>query len=274
MHTVKKWLKQACWKAGFEIRRRPATPSVAERPAPPRMSLEGALQQVKQQGWQPGTVIDVGAAYGAFTATCRTFFPDAKYLLCEPLAEYQPFLARLMAELRDAEYIPAAISAHSGEITIHVHPDFVGSSLYLEREDSDVNGVPRVVPTMRLDDVLTKTPCPPPVLLKLDVQGAEREALLGATSLLPQIDVMMLEVSFFEFFKDAPQICEMIAFLKQRGFVPYDLFGVQYRPLDQALSQVDLLFVKDDGLFRRHHFYATREQRAWQNQFLQRNMTG
>ncbi len=237
------------------------------------MSLEGALQQLQQLGWSPGTIIDVGAAYGAFTSTCRTFFPEAKYLLCEPLEEYAPFLQRFMTERHDVEYVPAAISSFSGETTIHVHPDFVGSSLYLEGEDSDVNGIPRTVRTLTLTDLFAEKPYHSPFLLKIDVQGAELHVLTGAESLLAQIDVVILEVSLFEFFKGGPQFYDVLAFMKDHGFVPYDLFGLQYRPLDHALSQCDFVFVQEVSEFRKHHIYATSCQRQQQNEAFRSVLT-
>lgn len=36
--------------------------------------------------------------------------------------------------------------------------------------------------------------------------------------------------------------------MKVKGFAPYDFLGLQYRPIDDALScQVDVVFVKEDG---------------------------
>jgi len=49
--------------------------------------------------------------------------------------------------------------------------------------------------------------------------------------------------------------------MKDRGFVVYDIFGGHNRPLDGALGQIDMAFVKENWQFRKSHFYATREQR-------------
>jgi hypothetical protein len=57
--------------------------------------------------------------------------------------------------------------------------------------------------------------------------------------------------------------------MKGIGFVVYDIMGLQYRPLDCALSQADLAFVKESGPFRRTHFYATPSQRTEQNRRIQ-----
>ena len=88
--------------------------------------------------------------------------------------------------------------------------------------------------------------------------------------MLNDSELVVLEVSFFPFFLDGPECAEIIAHMKARGFVPYDIVARQYRPLDGALSQVDIAFVRENGLFRRHHGYATAEQRHAQNHQMQR----
>jgi hypothetical protein len=57
--------------------------------------------------------------------------------------------------------------------------------------------------------------------------------------------------------------------MKSQGFVAYDLCGLQYRPLDHALAQVDLAFCREDGPFRRHHAYASASQRVQQDRRFQ-----
>ena len=56
---------------------------------------------------------------------------------------------------------------------------------------------------------------------------------------------------------------DVVAYMKNLGFVVYDIFGEDYRPLDGALGQIDIAFVKENGIFRTDHAYATAEQ--WQN---------
>jgi hypothetical protein len=60
--------------------------------------------------------------------------------------------------------------------------------------------------------------------------------------------------------------------MKSLGFVANDISELQYRPLDNALSQVDIAFVKERGLFRQRHFYATPEQRETQNRRIRIHM--
>jgi FkbM family methyltransferase len=253
--------------AGFELRRLAPGFSTSVH----RDSVLHVLELARTIGFVPRTVIDVGAAYGSFTRLCQTVFPDARYLLIEPLEEYRPLLEQEKQSSPSVQYTIAAASAHEGEIAINVHPDLVGSSLYREVETgTGVNGVTRTVHSVTVDRVSREAGGGGPYLLKVDVQGAELDVLEGAERTLGDSELIVLEVSFFKFFQDGPECAEIMAHMKARGFVPYDIVGRQYRPLDGALSQVDIAFVKEDGPFRRHHFYATAAQRNAQNQQMQR----
>ncbi len=130
---------------GFEIRRKIIIQDKK------RTSMQGALTHLKNMGFYPKTVIDVGVANG--TMPLYETFPLSKHILIEPLEEFKPSLEEFIKKYPNSEYIIAAATQKSGNITINVHPDLVGSSLYLENEESDVNGVPRVVLAITLDDL-------------------------------------------------------------------------------------------------------------------------
>lgn len=249
--------------AGLEVRR----VNPAGQGMPRRDSIHEVLLQAKARGFSPGTIIDVGAAYGSFAKQCVEVFPEAQCILVEPLREYQPLLDRLVGAHPRITYVMAAAGESSDERYINVHPDLVGSSLYREVEEgSGVNGTPRRIPTVTVDELVHKSGSASPFLLKADVQGAELNVLRGADKTLRATDYVLLEVSFFKFFHGGPECWDVLSAMKERGFVPYEIFSFQYRPLDNALSQVDIAFVRENGLFRQQHHYATPEQRTRQNE--------
>jgi FkbM family methyltransferase len=261
--VIKILLKRLFRAMGVECRRISAAETISRS----RESLFQLLEQAKAVGLSPNCIIDVGAAYGSFTRQCLEIFPDALYVLVEPLVEYEPMLTRLCKDHPGIRCVYAAAAASSSKAQLNVHPDLVGSSLFREVEEgTDVNGVPRTVDTVTVDEIVRESGFKGPFLMKIDVQGAELDVLRGAERTLQESDYVLIEVSFFKFFENGPEVGDVIAYMKERGFVPYDLFAIQYRPVDHALSQVDLAFVKERGRFRRHHFYATPQQRAEQNQ--------
>lgn len=230
-----------------------------------RISMDGVLGRLQHLGLRPRSIIDVGAAYGDFSRLCTSYFPAARLLMFEPLAEYKPYLDRVVEDFPQASVCAAAAGSEAGRRSINVHPDFVGSSFLLETEEqSDVNGVARDIAVTTIDRETASLELPSPVLLKVDVQGAELEVLAGAEKTLARCDAVILEATLFNTFAGGPLLHDVVAFMAVRGFCVYDITGNLYRPLDGALMQVDVVFVPGSSALRRHHAYATPEQRAEQ----------
>ena len=235
---------------GFDIRRR--RPAVATR-----ASMVGGLAQLSRLGFKPQTIIDVGVAYQ--TSELYQAFRDAHILLIEPLVEFEPFLGKICAEY-SAQYILAAAGETPGTVLLNVRADKVGSSILSEVQGSSVDSCPRTVPVITIDEACLERNLRGPFLIKADVQGAELQVLAGAKRTLQETEVIILEVSLFGFWIGGPQFYDVIAYMKECGFVAYDLCGFLYRPFDNALCQVDMIFARENGLLRRSHAFATPEQ--------------
>lgn len=225
-----------------------------------RRTMEGALQQLRRCGARPETVIDVGAAHGEWSEKCHRAFPDARFILIEPLEEYRSALSRRLEGLRGV-HVPAVAGAKIGSAVLHVHRDLVGSSVLLEREGGDVNGAPRAVAATTVDAVIAGEGAVSPYLLKVDVQGAELAVLAGAERALGSAIAVILEVSFFDFFEEGSQFEDVIQYMRDHAFSVYDIVEPLYRPLDGALSQADFVFVPARSALRTEHRYATPAQR-------------
>jgi FkbM family methyltransferase len=244
----------------------PAPVVRAEPPRVPRASLAGVLENLRRNGFAPGCVIDVGAARGHFTRQCAAVFPDASRLLFEPLRENEAELKALAEELGRARVVIAAAGERPGRRVLNVHDDLGGSSFLLEMEESEVNGIPREVPVTTIDAEIAANPMSGPFLIKADVQGAELIVLDGARTTLEQTEAVLLETTLFNTFEGGPILHEVVAYMADRGFCIHDLTEQLYRPLDGALIQVDVLFVRRTSASRRHNAYATAEQRREQLQ--------
>jgi hypothetical protein len=142
-----------------------------------------------------------------------------------------------------------------------VHPNHLnGSSLYKETMGTEVNGYERTVPMIKIDDVLNQKKLKGPYLIKTDVQGTELDVLEGGAQVLHEAEIISLEVSMFQFMKGAPEFYDVVVYMKEHGFVAYDIILGRNRPLDNALGQIDVVFVKENGQFRKDHSYATDKQ--------------
>jgi FkbM family methyltransferase len=227
----------------------------------PRASMRGALRQLASLGFTPRTVIDVGVAYE--TAELYQEFPKSDILLIEPLVEFEPFLKKICAT-HNAEYVLAAAGSAAGSATLNVHADRYGSSLLKEVEGASVDGTPRQVPMVTIDEVCAEKKLTGPYLIKVDVQGAELQVLAGAQWTLKETEAVILETTLFGTIVGGPQLFDVVSKMKEYGFAVYDIYGFTYRPFDQALAQTDMVFVREQGRFRELHVFATPEQRRAQ----------
>jgi len=220
--------------------------------------MKDALLHISHLGFIPETVIDVGAGEG--TLEIYETFPSAYHLLIEPLAEHEDSMKSIL-EKYEGSYVIAAAHSNSGEIEINVHVDHLdGSSVFKESMGSEVDGVQRTVKAIRIDDILREKNLNGPYLLKADVQGAELSVLDGAIEALKETEAVVLEVSMFEFMINAPQFFDVVVYMKKHGFVVYNFVDKAFRPLDGALAQIDIMFVKENGFFRKDHSFATLKQ--------------
>jgi FkbM family methyltransferase len=255
---IKRGVKNIFGILGLELRKK--RPSGEENPQPSaRTSFAGALRQLSKSGFRPKTVIDVGVAFE--TEELHQEFREAEILLVEPLVEFEPFLKRI-CERYKAQYVLAAAGAARGSAVLNVHTHQLECSSFFKETDGPLlDGTPREVPVVTIDEVCSERKLQGPYLVKIDVQGAELNVLAGAPETLKKTEVVILEVTLFEMLIGGPQLFDVMVYMKKRGFVLYDTWGFLYRPYDGALAQMDITFVRDKGFFRHSHLYATPDQR-------------
>jgi FkbM family methyltransferase len=247
---VRLFARKIARRFGYEL--------VKKEPNALRTNVAQSYKLIADLGFKPETLIDVGVAEGTPELYCA--FPEAHILMIEPIEEFKADIDLILAK-RSGSFVSAAAGATSGSVAINVHPHSLdGSSLLSEEIGSEADGFKRTIDMVRIDDVIKEKDLHGPYFLKLDVQGAELDALEGCRETLLKTDVVAMEISLFKFMKTAPELFEVIAFMKNRGFVAFDIVLQWNRPLDNALGQIDIIFVQEKGPFRKDHSFATLDQ--------------
>jgi FkbM family methyltransferase len=203
------------------------------------------IKILKEMGFEPRTVFDIGVAAG--TPDLYAAFPNAHFVLVDPTRESRPHMERI-ARHYDAAIFNVALGDRDGQVDIATRPDDInGATLF---EEIGPLGAPcrYSVPMYRFDGLFGEIGRP--AACKIDVQGAELMVLLGMGERMIDFDVFIVEVSLIATIKGAPDAYEVIAHMRQKGFVIFDIVGLARRPLDNALAQVDMLFVREDSPFR------------------------
>lgn len=198
-------------------------------------------------GFSPKVIVDVGASNGRWTRDCMKVFPDANYYCIEALLENEAELQDLVRENGRVRYRMNLVGAADGSGVINV--DGAGSSI-LKGHWGNPYGTQRSLPMRSLDSLIDEGWLAPPTLLKMDVQGYEIEVLKGAGRALQSAQGVIAEVSFISFQDGMPVAGDVMAFLRDRDFVCYDILSLATRPLDGALAQADLFFVRTGNPLR------------------------
>jgi FkbM family methyltransferase len=223
----------------------------------PNRSFTDFFSHLASLHYQIQTVIDVGVGRG--TETLYKGTQGAFYYLIEAVPDTRGHVANIAKKLGGIFFNVAAGKEH-GQVEFYLHDDITGSSLLKQLEDDErINGTLITVPMERLDVLLPKE-IKRPSLLKVDTQGLEIDVIKGAHGLLNSIDIVILEASFHKFRQGAPEIADVIGYMNGLGYVPYEILEGHYRSIDNALAQVDLVFVRKDSILRENETFFSAGQ--------------
>lgn len=202
------------------------------------IGMAAALEGLRRRGYQPEVVYDVGAADGSWTRLALGHWPKATFVCFEPLAERLGDLRALQAKHPKSVRIEACgVGDCDGELSLGV-TEFLWDSSFAYGGASS-----RQVPVRRLDS-LVDGGVPLPSFIKIDVQGFEKRVLDGGPRAMAHADLILMECTFFQFCDEMRTLDVTIAYMATHGFVPYEFVDFLRRPLDGAMGQCDLLFVR------------------------------
>ena len=217
---------------------------VLSRP-PGQFSLQQVkLENARRRGLKIEAVIDGGASDGSWAREIQATYPNARVLCVEPREECQAGLAQTARELKGVDYAATLLGDREGTMRMNIAD--TQSSILDNSQGQHFGTSVKEYPITTLDKLVQQKNFPWPDLIKLDLQGAELQALAGAGECLRRGQALLLEVSFIELQKGCPLLYDVVTFCHSVGYRVYDIPSLWHRPLDGALAQGDFLFLKDD----------------------------
>jgi FkbM family methyltransferase len=138
------------------------------------------LLLLQERGFTANTVIDIGAAEGAFflTRSQLQLFPSARHFFVDAMQENEDIYRRLAGNFK-AGYEITALSCVDGEVVVRIDPNFYNTHIDLLQPGTPYEGLRRI-PVCALDGLVERHGLRPPFVLVLDVQGGALDALRGA----------------------------------------------------------------------------------------------
>lgn len=186
-------------------------------------------------------LIDVGVAQG--TPELYLAAPDAFLLMIEPLEVFEPHIAKTLKR-RPGEWLKFGVGSRAQLAEFVVCPDPRKSGRQ-PRSSSAVAENRVSVEIRTLDDLVGSHPRvleARSIVLKIDCEGDELEALLGADALLGRVDVLIVEQGLLAS-KQAASPSEVVALASTKGLELFDVVAVGR--VGGIAQHADLVFVRD-----------------------------
>lgn len=201
------------------------------------------INKLKNKGYNPDYIFDIGACQGNWTQQCLSIFPNSTYYLFEPI-NYQ-HLDRFK-NISNIHVFNELLFDAEKEVNFYEMRN-TGDSIFREKTPHFENCAPIVKKTSKLENLIDTTNMNN-IFCKIDTQGSELPILNGSLSFIDKIDFLLLEIPFFgQYNTGVPSFLEHINALDSLGFIVYDIAESHY--INEFNMQVDFIFIN-----KNHHF--------------------
>lgn len=197
--------------------------------------LPKILNAASRVGLPSAVVFDIGARHGYWSEYLSRHL-KAEFILFEANEEHSWRLKE-----RGFRFFTGVLSDRERDVK-WFGKGGTGDSYYKENTSTygDVGGVTKRASTLDLQIDLHSLPLPD--LVKLDTQGSEIDIMKGAPKAMANATFVHIECALVEYNEGAPQLSEILAYMKSQDFLPCDICEEHRK--GGALIQVDVLFVR------------------------------
>jgi FkbM family methyltransferase len=196
------------------------------------------------------TILDVGANEGQFIKKITKILPEAKIYSFEPLKDSFIKLEKLVSAKKNITAFNFALGDNEKESLINKN-EYSPSSSLLELTDLHKNAFPvtkkvkeEKIYVKVLDKIVNELELKKKVFLKIDVQGYELNVLRGAENTIKDVDIILIETSFYELYTNQPLFNDIYSFLSNKGFNYFGSFEQLYDERDGKILQADSIFIR------------------------------
>jgi FkbM family methyltransferase len=240
METAKRLTKSIFEKLGYRITKKDAVPNSA-------YGLDSFFKLLKQFGFAPGHIVDVGANKGHWTRAAIQFFPDAYYTLVEPQDHLKVHIQDLLDRGHKIRWINAGAGDRTGSVPFTISYRDDSSSFVPTREQAQAAGCQQIIiPMMMLNDIAARSGAPLPDLVKIDAEGFDLKVLAGASELLGKTDIFLLEAVICA--RDYENtLVRVIQRMADAGYRPIDFTDLNRSPKHGVLWLCEVAFLRNNS---------------------------
>lgn len=204
---------------------------------------------------EPAAILDIGAHHGYTVDKLLDYAPGAKVHAFEPTPQSAAILRQRMSKRPNVHVHEMALGDKTGMTRFHLNVGEQTNSL-LDNATESAFGQVQVhlaevqVQAMTLDDWAEKFEPQGMLLLKADIQGAERLLVMGGKKTFAQrVAAFYTEICILPQYESQATFCEMNRIMvEQFGFALYDIYPCQKVAPGGAAGFTDVMWVKPSVL--------------------------
>jgi len=202
-------------------------------------NVEQSLLRLHNLGFNPTNILDIGAHHGYWSLSSRQVFPNANYMLIEPIKYNE--LSNYCNQLHNVNYKNVLLFDKEIEIDWYEMKN-TGDSIFKENTHHFKNCKPQKKITTTLDTIFVDKVFD---MVKLDVQGAEIPILKGGENIIKNTEIIILEMPFAgEWNKGVLNFKEHINYMDKIGFTVFDIIDLhRIQEGNSVVFQIDIVFV-------------------------------
>lgn len=195
------------------------------------------LKQLKESGFEPKVIYDIGSCILHWTNEAKVFWPEAKYILFDAFDS-----AEFLYEGYD--YHIGVISNQDDKDVDFYQSDFNPgvNSYYRDQSYSDFFpiGSAQKRKAMTLDTIVKMKGFPKPDLIKIDIQGCEGDLIEGGKETLSAAKRLIVEMPHVAVNEGAPLVGETLPKIEALGFKCTDwAFSPHFSDADYSFVKID-----------------------------------
>jgi FkbM family methyltransferase len=216
-------------------------------------------------------IFDVGANEGTSLDEFKKWWPDSSVHCFEPQKECWESLDKKATQYSNSYVNKYAVGNNHNQLnTFYSHDISSGisgfnkvnlnsrDSLYLDEIKKSNNSIEqyedslnheRVVEIKRLDEYIQSKQIENVNLLKIDTQGYEPEVLDGLGKYINNIEVVITELMFYDYYERSLSFYDIERFLIPAGFQLYDINHISKNPMNGRTDWVDVIYINSKRSF-------------------------
>jgi FkbM family methyltransferase len=181
------------------------------------------LKSLKDNGFNPKVIYDIGACVGHWRDIVKSIWADAEVYLFEGNPECE-IIYQNKGIKKKYYHIGLLSNEDNKKVNYYFCPKHPGGNSYYQ-EIGNIHSKEDFINYIELNTSKLSTVCklkniPPPDLIKIDVQGAEKDIIKGSEEIIKQTKYLIVEMQHCEYNKAAPRVTSTKPYIEKKlGFI-------------------------------------------------------